>query len=420
MDIAVDKARLVRLMKEQASIGATEDGGLHRLALSTADGFARDWFVDQLHVAGLSVRIDKFGNIFGRREGADNNAQPILLGSHLDSQPRGGIYDGALGIVAALELVKTLNDNDIRTEHPIELVNWTNEEGSRFQPTMQGSGVWIGKYDLQNEYEKTDQEGYSVEQELEQIGYLGSSPAEPQEPYEAYLELHIEQGPSLDASDYSLGVVTGVVGLWWGAVTFSGEPNHSGSTPMEFRQDALVSAADFITRVRRIASTLGPDTVGTVGYIEADPNSINVIPGEVTVTFGFRDPSDNVIDRAKSKVLSAAEQSAALEDVNWDWEHRSRDQSVQFAPHLIDTIEDVATSKGYRSTRLFSGGVHDAAHLASTCDSGMVFAVSEDGKSHSEDEYTSWDDCYTAADTFANAALQLATQTNKNHDSSVA
>jgi N-carbamoyl-L-amino-acid hydrolase len=338
------------------------------------------------------------------------------LGSHLDSQPKGGIYDGALGIVAALEFVKTLNDNDITTEHPLEIVNWTNEEGSRFQPTMQGSGVWVGKYDLQDEYEKTDEEGISFKQELEQIGYRGSAPAAPQEPYEAYLELHIEQGPSLDAGDYNVGVVTGVVGLWWGAVTFSGEPNHSGSTPMEFRQDALVSAADFITRVRRIASTLGPDTVGTVGYIDADPNSINVIPGEVTVTFGFRDPSDDVLDRAKAKVLAAAEQSAALEDVNWDWEQRSRDLSVQFAPHLIDTIEDAATSKGYRSTRLFSGGVHDAAHLASICDSGMVFAVSEDGKSHSEDEHTSWDDCYIAADTFANAALQLATPTNTEHN----
>lgn len=414
MEISIDRTRLIRLMEEQAAIGATEAGGLHRLALSTADKSVRDWFVDQLRTAGLSVRIDEFGNIFGRREGRNEDSPPILLGSHLDSQPKGGIYDGALGVVAALEFIKTLNDDEIITEHPVEIVNWTNEEGSRFQPTMQGSGVWVGKHDLQDEYEATDEEGVSVKQALEEIGYRGDEPATPQEAYKSYLELHIEQGPSLEAGDYDVGVVTGVVGLWWGAVTFFGESNHSGSTPMELRKDALVSAADFITRVRRIASTLGPNTVGTVGYVDADPNSINVIPGEVTVTFGFRDPSDDVLDRAKPKLLSAAEQAAAMENVDWDWEQRSRDESVRFSSHLINAIEDAAASKEYRSTRLFSGGVHDAVHLTDVCDAGMVFAVSEDGKSHSEDEYTSWDDCYTAADTLANAALQLAHPINSD------
>lgn len=408
MELAIDKDRLIQLMNEQATIGATTNGGLHRITLSDEDKAVRDWFVDKLGEAGLSVRIDEFGNIFGRRDGTDPDAAPILVGSHLDSQPSGGIYDGSLGVVAALEFVKTLNDREIQTTHPIEVVNWTNEEGSRFQPTMQGSGVWVGKYDLETEYQKTDENGQTVLEALESIEYRGPVPATPQEPYKSYLELHVEQGPMLDKNEYDVGVVTGVVGLLWGAVTFSGQANHSGSTPMEYRHDALVAAADFITGVRRLGSTLGPDTVGTVGFINNTPNSINVIPGEVTVTWGFRDPTDAVLEDALDAVLLEASTAAQREGVDWDWERRSQASSVQFPDWLVETIEDAAIDRGYNHTRLFSGGVHDAAHISSVCDSGMVFAVSEDGKSHTEDEYTSWDDCYAAADTFSNAALRLA------------
>ena len=408
MPISLQRERFVSTMKEQAEIGATDDGGLHRLALSDEDKEIRDWFADQMTAAGLTVRVDEFGNMFGRRAGTDPDAKPVLVGSHLDSQPYGGIYDGALGVIAALELIRTLNDNEIETTHPIEIVNWTNEEGSRFQPAMQGSGVWAGAHDLEKEYAKTDVDGTVFEDELERIGYKGEEPCEPPEEYEAYLELHVEQGPYLEENEKDVGVVTGIVGFTWGAITFYGEADHSGPTPMHYRQDALVAAADVISQIRRIPSTLGERTVGTTGYIDAKPNSINIIPEEVTFTWGFRDPSDDVIEEARRRVLEEAEWAADREGLEWEYEDRMRAPAVQFADGCVDAVQTAADELGYDSMQIFSGAGHDATHMHSICDTGMVFAVSENGKSHNESEYTSWDDCYTAASTTANAAVDLA------------
>ncbi len=407
MRFELDRERFVDTMREQAEIGATDGGGLHRLALSDADKAVRDWFCEQLEAAGLAVRIDAFGNVFGRREGR-TDSEPVLVGSHLDSQPYGGIYDGAMGVVAALEFVRELNDRDVETERPIEIVNWTNEEGSRFQPAMQGSGVWAGAHDIEAEYAKTDDEGKTVREELERIGYLGEEPAEPREAYDSYLELHIEQGPYLEENDKDVGVVTGVVGFAWGAITYYGEADHSGPTPMHHRQDALVAAADVISEVRRIPSSLGDRTVGTVGYIDAKPNSINIIPGEVTLTFGFRDPKREVIDEAVARVLLEAETAAEHEGVDWEWESRMDVDPVAFADRTVDAVDAAAAELGYDAMRMMSGAGHDATHANSVCDTAMVFAVSEDGRSHNEAEYTSWDDCYTAANTLAAAARRLA------------
>jgi N-carbamoyl-L-amino-acid hydrolase len=409
--LTCDRERLVETIREQAAIGGTDQGGFHRLALSDADRAVRDWFVEQLEAAGLSVRIDEFGNVFGRREGTDSNASPILLGSHLDSQPYGGIYDGALGVVAALEFVRRLNDEDLETARPVEVVNWTNEEGSRFQPVMQGSGVWAGELDREDEYARTDAEGTTVEEALERTGYRGSVPAEPQSDYDSYLELHIEQGPVLDRQDRDVGVVTGFVGLSWGAITFYGDSNHTGTTPMHARQDALIAAADFITGVRRIAGTVGENTVGSVGRLECAPNSINAIPGEVTVTWGVRDPDNAVVETARDRVLAEAKAAADREGVDWEFEDRARSESVHFPDRIVSVVQRAADDLGLESERLFGGAVHDAAHVATVCDAGMVFAVSEDGKSHTESEYTSWDDCRAAADTYLTAAHELATRT---------
>ena len=408
MRIQLDRDRFIETMKEQAEIGGTDNGGLHRLALSDEDKRIRDWFYDQMEAAGLDVFVDEFGNMFGRREGATPDTDPVLVGSHLDSQPYGGIYDGPLGVISALEFVRTLNDEGIETKHPIEIVNWTNEEGSRFQPAMQGSGVWAGVHDIEEEYAKTDDDGVSFEAELERIGYKGEHTAEPQTGYEAYLELHIEQGPYLVLEEKDVGIVTGIVGFTWGAVTYYGEADHSGPTPMQYRSDALVAAADVITQIRRIPSTLGDRTVGTTGYIDAKPNSINTIPGEVTFSWGFRDPDDAVVEEAFARVLNEAEVAAEREGVDWEWEERMRAPSVDFSDQCIDAVEAAASDLGYDGMRIFSGAGHDATHMTEICDTGMVFAVSENGKSHNEDEYTSWDDCYAPANTLANAALDLA------------
>jgi N-carbamoyl-L-amino-acid hydrolase len=408
MELQIDRDRFVSMMKEQAEIGGTENGGLHRLTLSDADKDVRDWFLDAMEGAGLETRVDEMGNMFGRRSGTDPRADPVLIGSHLDSQPYGGIYDGALGVVAALELIRSLNDADIETSHPIEIVNWTNEEGSRFQPAMQGSGVWTGELDLETEYAKTDSGGQLFEAELERIGYKGEAPAEPFDTYDSSLELHIEQGPKLENNEKDVGIVTGIVGLSWGAVTFHGEAEHTGTTPMHDRQDALVAAADFITGVRRLPGTLGRRTVGSVGHVTAEPNSINTVPEETTVTWGIRDPRDVVVEKGRERVLEEAAAAADREGVEYDWEDRARSSSIRFPDRPVDAIETAADRLGYDAMEVFSGAVHDAAHVAKICDTAMVFAVSDDGKSHTEEEYTSWDDCYAAANTLANAGLQLA------------
>ncbi|MBP2252443.1 N-carbamoyl-L-amino-acid hydrolase [Halarchaeum solikamskense] len=412
MSFTLDRDRLVETMREQADIGGTENGGLHRLALSDADKAVRDWFDERLTELGLDVRVDEFGNMFARREGADPDADPLLLGSHLDSQPYGGIYDGALGVVAAMEFVHELEARDIETERPVEVVNWTNEEGSRFQPAMQGSGVWAGELDLEEEYAKTDADGHTVEEELERIGYKGDEPAAPRGDYDAYLELHIEQGPFLEENDRDVGVVTGIVGFTWGATTYYGEADHTGSTPMQYRSDALVAAADVVTQVRRIPSTLGNRTVGTVGSIEAEPNSINIIPGEVTFTWGFRDPRREVIDEAKERALQEIDAAAEREGVDYEWEERMDVDPVRFAERCTSAIADAADALGYDAMEVFSGAGHDATYANQVCDTAMVFAVSEGGKSHTEEEYTSWDDCYAAANTYARAALTLAGRAN--------
>jgi len=407
MPIKLDRTRFVETMRAQAKIGGTADSGLQRLTLSDADKEVRDWLCDQMEAAGLSVRIDEFGNMFGRREGM-SDTEPVLVGSHLDSQPYGGIYDGALGVVAALEFVRMLNENQIQTERPVEVVNWTNEEGSRFQPVLQGSGVWAGVLDLDEQYASTDSKGNTLESELERIGYKGECPAEPAEEYDSYLELHVEQGPYLDANDASVGVVTGIVGLTWGEVTFRGEANHSGATPMHHRSDAMVAAADLVTDIRRIPGRLGDRTVGTVGSISVEPDSINVIPGEATMTYGFRDPKATVLDEAETQVSRAATAAANREGVEMTREDRARTEPVYFDDQCVDAVANATEELGYDAMELFSGGVHDATHAHEVCDVGMVFAVSEGGKSHTESEFTSWDDCYNAANVLASATLALA------------
>ncbi|WP_248897794.1 Zn-dependent hydrolase [Haloplanus halobius] len=408
MRIDIDRDRLVGTMREQAAIGGTEGGGLHRLALSDADREARDWFVDCATAAGLDTRIDAFGNTFARREGTDPDAAPVLAGSHLDSQPDGGIYDGALGVVAALELVRTLDDRGIETRRPIELVNWTNEEGSRFPPAMQGSGVWAGAHDIEEEYAKTDADGTRLGDELERIGYRGDHPAEPREPYHAYLELHPEQGPHLEETGADVGIVTGIVGLRWAEITLHGQANHSGTTPMQHRSDALVAAADVVTAIRRLPGTLGERTVATVGSLDVQPDSVNVIPETVTFTTDLRDPSEGVLETAVARMEAEVAAAADREGIDYEVEGTMHAPSVDFPDRPVEAVADATADLGYDGRRMVSGAGHDATHAASVCDAAMVFAVSEDGKSHTEDEFTSWADCYRSANVLANAALDLA------------
>lgn len=406
--IEADKERLVSMMTEQAEFGGTDAGGLHRLALTEEDKAARDWFRGLLEDADLDVRVDAVGNMFGRREGTDPDAPPVMLGSHLDSQPYGGRFDGPLGLLGALELVHVLNEEGIETTHPVEVVNWTNEEGARFQPPMMASGVWAGKYDLADVYKATDDDGVTVEEALEAIGYKGTEPAEPREEYEAYLELHIEQGPKLETNGKDVGVVTGIVGLTWTETTFYGEPNHTGPTPMHHRKDALVAAGDLITVVPRTANKLSDTTRGTVGAIEYDSEAISIVPDEVRVVWEFVDYDDDLVEEGYQRTLEEIEQIARREDVDAESAEITRFDSVAFDDRCIQAVEDAADGLGYDSMRLHAGAGHDPMNVAAVCDTGMVFAVSEDGLSHTEEEYTSWEDCHSAVNTLINAGYDLA------------
>ena len=412
MELSLERDRLIRTMQTQAAIGSTAEGGLDRVALSDADREVRDWFADAMSEAGLTVRIDEVGNMFGRREGTRPDAAPVLVGSHLDSQPNGGIYDGALGVVAALELVRTLEDEDVETARPIEIVNWTNEEGTRFQPAGEasGSGVWAGTVPVERAYETTDADGVRFQDALEGIGYRGSHRAEPPTEYDSYLELHVEQGPVMADARKEVGVVTGVVSRSWGAIVFDGDADHSGTTPMHLRRDASVAAADVIRATRRIAEGAGEETVGTTGRVEFSPNSINVIPGEASVTWGFRDPSDEVVDDARAQLLSEAATAADREGLEWRYEDKMRSTSTRFSDRCIEAVQAAADALGYESMRLASAAGHDAPALDPICDVGMVFAVSENGKSHCPEEYTTWDHCYVASNTLATAAVRLANE----------
>lgn len=406
--LTVDRDRFVSLMREQAEIGETDAGGLHRLTLSEEDRTARDWFMDLLKAADLDVRVDEMGNTFGRRPGTDPDAAPVLLGSHLDSQPYSGRFDGPLGVLGALELVHVLDDRDIGTTHPIEIVNWTNEEGARFQPPMMGSGVWADKYDIDDAYAAVDGDGVSVEEALDDIGYRGTEPAEPREEYEAYLELHIEQGPKLENRGLDIGVVTGIVGLTWTETVFSGQPNHTGPTPMHLRQDALVAAADLVTQVRRTAGRLSGSTKGTVGAIEYDSEAISIVPDKVRTVWEFVDYDDDIVEEGYQRTLEEIDQIARREGVEADSKEMIRFESVAFDDRCIDAVEAVADDLGYGSMRMHAGAGHDPMNIAEVCDTGMVFAVSEDGLSHTEAEYTSWSDCCSAVNTLINAGYELA------------
>jgi len=406
--LTADRERLVSLMTEQAEFGGTDAGGLHRLALTEEDRAAREWFRERLEEAGLDIRVDAVGNMFGRRDGTDANAPPVLLGSHLDSQPYGGRFDGPLGVLGALELVHVLEEEDIETTHPVEVVNWTNEEGARFQPPMMASGVWAGKYDIADVYAATDDDGVTVEEALEAIGYKGTEPAEPGEEYEAYLELHIEQGPKLERHGKDVGVVTGIVGLTWTETTFYGQPNHTGPTPMHLRQDALVAAGELITQVPRTANKLSDTTRGTVGAIEYDSEAISIVPDEVRVVWEFVDYDDDLVEEGYQRTLEEIDQIARREDVDTESAEITRFDSVAFDDRCIRAVEEAADGLGYDSMRMHAGAGHDPMNVAEVCDTGMVFAVSEDGLSHTEAEYTSWEDCYAAVNTLINAGYELA------------
>jgi N-carbamoyl-L-amino-acid hydrolase len=402
----IDKHRLEQSIEELGRIGQTPRGGLTRLALSDEDKRGRDWMVARMREAGLAVAVDQMGNIFGRRAG-DSALPPVMMGSHVDSVPTGGRYDGQLGVLCGLEVIRSLNDAKIRTRHPVTLAIFTNEEGARFQPAMIASGVMAGKIALEDAYNARDKDGIRLVDELERIGYLGAEPCVAR-PFRAYLELHIEQGPFLEEEGLSVGVVEGIVAIAWSRLTIHGVQDHAGPTPMRIRHDALVAAAEVIGGVRRIAREMGGDLVTTVGSMVVTPNIVNAIPGRVTLSIDMRDPQDATLERARAKLDAIVRETCEREGVRYELEHYWRVPYTPFDRDVVDTVERAARAAGARYRRIRSGAGHDAQYMAAIGPAGMVFVPSRDGRSHCEEEFTAIADIEHGATTLLLAALDLA------------
>ena len=402
----IDRRRLEQSIEELGRIGETPRGGLTRLALSDEDRRGRDWMVARMRESGLHVTVDRMGNIFGERPGAAA-LPPVMMGSHVDSVPTGGKYDGQLGVLCALEAIRSLDDHRIRTRHPVTLVIFTNEEGARFQPAMIASGVMAGKIALEDAYNARDKDGLRLVDELERIGYLGPEPCVPRA-FRAYLELHIEQGPRLEEEKLSVGVVEGIVAISWSRLTIHGVQDHAGPTPMRIRHDALIAAAEVITGVRGLARALGGDAVTTVGNLTVSPNIVNAIPGRVTLSIDMRDPRTETLDRARPMLDTLVREACEREGVRYELEHYWQVPYTPFTLDVVAAVERAARTVGARWRRIRSGAGHDAQYMAAIGPTGMIFVPSRGGRSHCEEEFTAIEDIEDGANTLFLAALDLA------------
>ncbi|MBM3521519.1 MAG: Zn-dependent hydrolase [Alphaproteobacteria bacterium] len=406
-NLTIDGQRLWASLMEMARIGATPKGGVCRLALTELDREGRELFIAWCKAAGCSIAVDKVGNIFARRPGRDNSKPAVMTGSHLDTQPTGGKFDGIFGVLAGLEVVRTLNDRGIETDAPIEVAVWTNEEGSRFSPAMMGSGVYAGVFPLAEVLDKKDVDGKRFGDELARVGYAG--PDEPgKRKVKAYFEAHIEQGPILEAEDKTIGVVTAAQGQRWYEITVTGQEAHAGPTPMPRRRDALVGAARMIELVNRIGRERPPYACSTVGFIQSKPNSRNTIPGEVFFTVDFRHP-DNAVLTAMDTALRTGFAAIAAEGglelaIKEFWYF----PPTPFEKRLVEAVRDGAARHGYSHRDIVSGAGHDAVYMAKVAPSAMIFVPCVGGISHNEIEDAKESDIASGANVLLHAMLAEA------------
>jgi N-carbamoyl-L-amino-acid hydrolase len=384
-NFTINGDRLWASLMELAQIGATPKGGVCRLALTDLDRQARDLFVRWCEEAGCTVSVDTVGNIFARRPGRNNSLPPISTGSHIDSQPTGGKFDGAYGVMAGLEVIRTLNDHKHQTDAPIELVVWTNEEGSRFSPAMIGSGAFAGIFPLDEVLAKADIEGKTMGAELKRIGYAGSKPVTGHK-MGAYFEAHIEQGPILEAEEKTIGIVTGAQGQRWYEIFVTGQDAHAGPTPMPRRKDALVGAARMIDAVNRIGHAHPPYACATVGFVQVSPNSRNVIPGKVFFTVDFRHPDNDTLTAMDKELRAACADIAKAAKVEVEVKEFWHFAPTPFDSKCVDAVREGASRYGYKHMDIISGAGHDAVYVAKVAPTGMIFVPCDEGISHNEIE----------------------------------
>ncbi|HEX9323521.1 MAG TPA: M20 family metallo-hydrolase [Xanthobacteraceae bacterium] len=402
-NLKIDGERLWGELMETAVIGGTPKGGICRLTLSDLDREVRDWFKARAEQLGCTVTIDDMGAMFARRPG-QADVPPIAFGSHLDTQPTGGKFDGVLGVLGALEALRTLVEAGYETFAPIEVVNWTNEEGARFSPAMTSSGVFAGAFDRAWAVARQDRSGESFGAALETIGYRGPEPCGAH-PLSAFFELHIEQGPILEAEAKDIGIVTGVQGMRWYEANVIGQDAHTGATPMHLRKNALLGAARLVDQIDAIARGHPPLAVGTVGSLEVKPNSPNVVPGEVHFTVDFRHPETAVLDAmerslhdAVAQICGALRLEGAAKKI-WD------QPPVAFDPHCIAAVREAAAQSGLSAREIVSGAGHDAAYVARVAPTAMIFVPCREGISHNEAEFSSKQQCAAGAQVLLQAVL---------------
>lgn len=407
--LRIDPGRLWGSLMELARIGATPKGGVRRLTLTELDRQARDLFSRWARAAGMSVEFDAIGNLFARRAGTDPDRAPVLMGSHLDSQPSGGKFDGAYGVMAGLEVARTLDAAGVRTRAPLEVVSWTNEEGSRFVPTLMGSGVFAGVYALEDILGQRDAEGISVREALGAIGYAGKVGSHR---VGAYFEAHIEQGPVLEAARTTIGVVQGALGQRWFDVVVTGMDSHAGPTPMETRRDALLAASRMVLEVNRVATSHPDYARGTVGSLQVKPDSRNVVPGEVRFTIDLRSARDATLaamvaelERCARAIEKEARVAIATKEVVYF-------PPSEFAPELVASVRAAARELGFTHRDIVSGAAHDAVYLARIAPTAMVFVPCAGGISHNETESATPEDLAAGCDVLLKAVLARAGASN--------
>ena len=399
--------RLDALGELGAIVGADGERGSARLALTDADKAGRDLVVGWMHDLGLDVRIDGIGNVIAIRAGRDENAAPVMTGSHIDTVRTGGLYDGNLGVLSGLEVIETLEENNVITEYPVAVGFFTNEEGARFSPDMMGSLVYVGGLSLEDTLDAVGIDGARVGTELERIGYVGSWPCPGLVP-RAFVELHVEQGPVLEEDGFRIGAVEGVQGISWQELTIIGQSNHAGTTPMRLRKDPAFVAASIAVFVRELALRIGHPQVGTVGKIDMHPNLVNVVPGTATMTVDLRNTDEAVLARAEAELADYLIRIAAAEGVTIASRRLARFEPVEFDQRMVALVEATASSHGHTVMRLPSGAGHDAQMLARVCPTSMIFTPSHLGISHNPAEYTSDADLEAGANILLSVLLHLA------------
>jgi beta-ureidopropionase / N-carbamoyl-L-amino-acid hydrolase len=406
-NLQIDSSRLWNSIHETAKFGGTAKGGVRRLTLSQEDKQVRDWFRKACEEAGLEVHVDTLGSMFGLRRGRDMSKLPVGLGSHLDTQPTGGKFDGILGTLGALEVVRTLNDAGIETEAPICIANWTNEEGSRFAPAMMASAAYVGDFTVDDILSRKDAEGVSVGEALDAIGYRGETKVGTQR-FSSFVELHIEQGPILEAEHKTIGVVDSGQGVLWYDGRIVGFESHAGSTPMPLRRDALMTLSEFALALEKIAIKLGPKAVATIGEAAIKSPSRNVIPGEIAFTIDARSADAAIMAALDRDMRAAAAEIAARRKVEITLDQVWHKPPTHFDPKLVDAVEHAATTLGYSHRRITSGAGHDACNLNTVMPAAMVFVPCKDGISHNELEDATQADCAAGTNVLMHTVLALA------------